>query len=505
MRFTTIFIVAVLLTVSAWCSPAADHSAFYCGYHAALCIDDPVLKVERFLQLLEKYPEKAVELDLVISTLSKDKKVTPVMTRSAENLLKQHGSAPGVAVIALKFIPDGKQRDAYRKNFIEKCDFPALTLREWQAVQKITEQYAAFHIRNNSCSQAGNTVARIVTAIPEELDAKLKFELLYHAFYLFWNGAWEEHCSAPNFDRWQKLPDTGCKKHYDDTLKKLIALEDVLPFPHSVVLLQVYNAHLLKHAAVYAGKLADSRSEAVRAQVYEAAFTTRDRKLLDLFPKQKNSGFGAFALAMYFNDSSRLDKFFPANEAGLIRAVCDKKYDIAEKNVSTVLSSGTVSSPWTIRAMLELIWHTRNRSMLKEIASVAEKNKKKLLIPANANGIAYNFAVLNIELDRAEKLLKYAVNAEPKNPAYLDSMAYLLYRKKRFTQARRFIRLALKFSNPADCPSTILLHAAEIELAATKDKDAAREYLRKAELAALSEDSEYDHARAKELKQELSK
>ena len=63
MRFTTIFIVAVLLTVSAWCSPAADHRAFYCGYHAALCIDDPVLKVERFLQLLEKYPEKAVELD----------------------------------------------------------------------------------------------------------------------------------------------------------------------------------------------------------------------------------------------------------------------------------------------------------------------------------------------------------------------------------------------------------------------------------------------------------
>ena len=116
-----------------------------------------------------------------------------------------------------------------------------------------------------------------------------------------------------------------------------------------------------------------------------------------------------------------------------------------------------------------------------------------------------NFAVQGIELDQAEKLLKSALNAEPKNPAYLDSMAYLLYRKKQFKQARSFIRLALKFANPAESQSTILLHAAEIELAATKNKDAAREYLRKAKLAAKSEDSEFDYARAGELTQELAK
>ena len=130
MRIMTAFIAAVLLlTVSGLPAMAADHRIFYREYHAALKIDDPVLKVERFLQLLEKYPEKAVELDLVISTLNKDKKVTPIMTRSAENLLKQHGTVPGVTVIALKFIPEEKAQDVYRKTFIEKCDFSALTHR----------------------------------------------------------------------------------------------------------------------------------------------------------------------------------------------------------------------------------------------------------------------------------------------------------------------------------------------------------------------------------------
>ena len=505
MRKITQLTTLLLLTALTPPVMAADHSRFYRQYNAALDISVPALKLERFLQLLEKYPEKAAELDLMLSTLSKGQKVTPQMQQSAENLLKHHGGNPAVTVIALKFIPAEKQQDEYRKNFFRKCDFSALTPSEWQSVIPIAAQHTAYHIRNNSCSREGAAIYRPVSAIPEHLDPRVRFELLYHALYLFWNGAWDEHCSAANFDRWQTLPDSGCKKYYDDTLNKLIALEEVLPFPESAALLQVYSAHCLKRAGIYAEKFTDSRNGALREQLYEAAIVSRNRKLLSIVSKLENSEFGSFVLTMYFDDPSKLDKFFQPGDAELIRSVWKKDFKTAEKYAAGILSSGTVTSPWTVRAMLDMIWHTRNKVMLKQIAAAAEKNPKQLLLPTIANAIAYNFAVLNIELDRAEKLLKTALNAEPKNPAYLDSMAYLLYRKKQFKRARSFIRLALKFANPAESQSTILLHAAEIELAATNDKDAAREYLRKAELAAKSEDSEYDYARAGELKQELEK
>ena len=505
MKKITRLTILLLLTAFTSFAPAADYSRFYRQYNDALSISVPALKVERFLQLLEAYPEKAAELDLIISTSFKGQKITQPMKQSAENLLKQHGGIPAITAIALKFIPEEKTQDDYRTKFFSKCDFSALTSVEWQSVVQIVSKHTAYHIRNNSCLNAGAVIYRPVSALPDNLAPEIRFELLYHALFLFWNGAWEEHCSAANFDRWQTLPATGCKKYYDETLNKLIVLEEVLPFPESVALLQVYNTHCLKRSGIYAKKISGSRNGALREQIYESAFVSKDRKLLSLVSKLENSTFGAFVLTMYFDDPSKLDKFFQPQEVQLIRAVWKKEYQTAEKHSAGILASGTISSPWVVRAMLDMIWYTKNQTMLRQIAKAVNKDSKKFLLPSIANALAYNFAVQGIELDQAEKLLKSALNAEPKNPAYLDSMAYLLYRKKRFKQARSFIRLALKFANPAESQSTILLHAAEIELAATKNKDAAREYLRKAKLAAKSEDSEFDYARAGELTQELAK
>lgn len=81
--------------------------------------------------------------------------------------------------------------------------------------------------------------------------------------------------------------------------------------------------------------------------------------------------------------------------------------------------------------------------------------------PQIANAIGYTYAELNIELELAEKLIMRALKANPDNVEIMDSMAWVLYRKKDFRNARAYIDRALSKS-PANLNSVIAEHAGDI-------------------------------------------
>ncbi|MDD3153897.1 MAG: hypothetical protein PHS41_03445 [Victivallaceae bacterium] len=111
--------------------------------------------------------------------------------------------------------------------------------------------------------------------------------------------------------------------------------------------------------------------------------------------------------------------------------------------------------------------------------------------PIVANTVGYTFAVLNMRLPEAKKLVESALAADPENYAYQDSMAWVLYRMKDFNAARQFILLAVRNSekNASSASAVLLEHAGKI-LLACGDRAGAREYLEKA-LAAV-DDGEID-------------
>lgn len=127
---------------------------------------------------------------------------------------------------------------------------------------------------------------------------------------------------------------------------------------------------------------------------------------------------------------------------------------------------------------------------------------KALARPDIANLLGYSCVILNHRLADAEIWLKSALKQEPQNSSYLDSYAWLLFRKGEYRKAREIIGEALKNREPDASVSVLLLHAAEIELAATGDKTAARNYLQRAEklcTPAVSDWREEDVKRVKEL------
>ena len=88
-----------------------------------------------------------------------------------------------------------------------------------------------------------------------------------------------------------------------------------------------------------------------------------------------------------------------------------------------------------------------------------------------ANSIGYTYADLNENLDEAEKLIAHALSQKPERPEYLDSMAWVLFRMKKFKQAAVYIEKAVSLDGKY--PHAVLAdHAGDIFYALGNKKKA---------------------------------
>lgn len=81
--------------------------------------------------------------------------------------------------------------------------------------------------------------------------------------------------------------------------------------------------------------------------------------------------------------------------------------------------------------------------------------------PETANFLGYVLAVKNKELDYAEKLIRFAIDKEKGNPAYLDSLAWLFFMKKDYNTAKTYMEKALNLDGVS--PDAVIAdHAGDI-------------------------------------------
>jgi len=82
----------------------------------------------------------------------------------------------------------------------------------------------------------------------------------------------------------------------------------------------------------------------------------------------------------------------------------------------------------------------------------AEKAFRKALAiekddPAVLNYLGYMFADRGIHLDEAEAMVQKAVQTDPTNGAYLDSLGWVYYKQNRFDRAEEYLKKAVIFVN----------------------------------------------------------
>ena len=78
------------------------------------------------------------------------------------------------------------------------------------------------------------------------------------------------------------------------------------------------------------------------------------------------------------------------------------------------------------------------------------------------NNYAYYLSVSGVNLKKAEEMSAKAVKAEPKNATYLDTYAWILYKQKRYAEAKIYIDMALKFTADSTTDVTLREHAGDI-------------------------------------------
>lgn len=94
------------------------------------------------------------------------------------------------------------------------------------------------------------------------------------------------------------------------------------------------------------------------------------------------------------------------------------------------------------------------------------------------NNYAFFLSEERQNLDKAEEMSFKTIKAEPENSTYLDTYAWILFEKGRYTEARIYIEQALK--NGGDKSQLIVEHCGDIHYKAG-NKDKALEYWKKAD------------------------
>lgn len=90
--------------------------------------------------------------------------------------------------------------------------------------------------------------------------------------------------------------------------------------------------------------------------------------------------------------------------------------------------------------------------------------------PGVNNDLGYLYADQGIKLEKAEAMIRLAVKAEPDNPAYLDSLGWVLFKLKKYDEALKVLEKAN--SDPDYQDSTIIEHLGDVQQALDNNEQA---------------------------------
>jgi tetratricopeptide (TPR) repeat protein len=93
--------------------------------------------------------------------------------------------------------------------------------------------------------------------------------------------------------------------------------------------------------------------------------------------------------------------------------------------------------------------------------------------PLANNNFAYSLSERGLDLERAEKMIKLALEVDPKNPSYLDSYAWILFKMEKYHEALKYIYESIETGNPA---SEVYEHLGDILYKMGKKIDALNAY-----------------------------
>lgn len=164
----------------------------------------------------------------------------------------------------------------------------------------------------------------------------------------------------------------------------------------------------------------------------------------------------------------------------------DEALDVFTRGVKQVNEKSDKGVVSDFYAILGDIYHQKGRAA----EAYAAYDSSLVYNPDNIgtlNNYAYYLSIEKKNLDKAEEMSYRTVKAEPDNDTYLDTYAWILFEKGRYTEARIYIEQALR--NGGEKSRVIMEHCGDIYYM-LGEKDKALEYWKKADAMEKVEEGE---------------
>ena len=164
----------------------------------------------------------------------------------------------------------------------------------------------------------------------------------------------------------------------------------------------------------------------------------------------------------------------------------DKALDVFTRGVRQINEKSDKQIASDFYAILGDIYHQKGRAE-ESYAAYDSSLVYNLDNIGTLNNYAYFLSIDKKQLDKAEEMSYRTVKAEPENKTYLDTYAWILFEKGRYTEARIYIEQALR--NGGDKSRVIVEHCGDIYYM-LGEKDKALEYWEKADAMKETEEGE---------------
>lgn len=301
--------------------------------------------------------------------------------------------------------------------------------------------------------------------------------------------------------RWKDMPENRWKKRCEQVIAELKKVESCLSMQEAVPVMEFYaDADLPEASRFYKQLLKRFPLDFSPEQVVLMAIVLKDSSIYDLLPAKSKYPTFEFFVALSNKEYKRARTLLSGPLKG------DWEYELAyacatnnKNNINFVLRNCSTRKEFNYFTLIFILEAAHARNSITLLNYAWKKGEHQHKNAHFANSYAYVAACLNTDMTRAGQLLEFAIKIYPDNPAVLDSLAHYHFKRKDFKRAGKFIQRAIRKLDDTHSPATILLHAADIELANSNDRGKAAGYLHRALKCRQPDDREFDLKRAKEL------
>jgi Tfp pilus assembly protein PilF len=148
----------------------------------------------------------------------------------------------------------------------------------------------------------------------------------------------------------------------------------------------------------------------------------------------------------------------------------EKKYELAKKSLKTALSIDPKSRP--TKHLLATVYNYLEEwifsdKLYEELVSSDKSDGQAL------NNYSYTLAERGIKLRTAMNMAEKAMELEPGNPAYLDTIGWIYFKQKKFEKALKYIEQSIS-KNPEN--AVVLEHLGDVLMKVDRPEDARTYY-----------------------------